>query len=147
MTTRRPTTADLGGRTEAEYAALADWAENNLPDLTGQVIHSGEDSRAEARAMLAACLPDDPAKDGPAEAFARAELRRHVGRPNLDPAAAPGQHSVARQVRLPDPLDDRLSGFVRAHDTSRSAVMRTALEQYLERQLSDLATPEQQQPD
>lgn len=137
MTKRRPTTADLGGRSEAEYAALADWAEHELPSLapgTFADARHGEGSRAEARALIAAYLPDNPADDSPAEAFARAEIaraNRGPGRPSL---TSPGVPSTVRQVRLPGALDARLALFVAAEHTSRSAVMRTALEQYLERQ-------------
>ncbi|MHB1472561.1 MAG: ribbon-helix-helix protein, CopG family [Dermatophilaceae bacterium] len=46
---------------------------------------------------------------------------------------APGVHSKARQVRLPDTLDARLEQHVAMTHTSRSEVMRIALEQYLER--------------
>ncbi|MHB1473444.1 MAG: ribbon-helix-helix protein, CopG family [Dermatophilaceae bacterium] len=65
--------------------------------------------------------------DSPVEAYARALI--HRGRPSL---SAPGVHSKARQVRLPDTLDARLEQYVAITHTSRSEVMRIALEEYLE---------------
>jgi len=128
MTKRRNSTADRGTRTEADYAAAAEWAETNIPDLADQTKNSGEASRAAARAMLDRALEADALSDTPVEAYARALIRR--GRPSL---TAPGVHSKARQVRLPDTLDARLEQYVARTHTSRSEVMRIALEQYLER--------------
>ena len=56
MTKRRNIAPDRGTRTEADYAAAAEWAEwaeTNIPNLTGQTINSGDTSREAARAMLA----------------------------------------------------------------------------------------------
>jgi len=128
MTKRRNATVNRDTHTEAEYAAAAKWAETNIPDLAGQTKNSGNASRKAARAMLERALDSDPTPDTPVEAYARALIRR--GRPSL---TAPGVHSRARQVRLPDTLDARLEQYVVMTHTSRSEVMRMALEQYLER--------------
>jgi Ribbon-helix-helix protein, copG family len=128
MTKRRNTTADRDTRTEADYAAAAEWAETNIPDLEGETVNSGDASREAARAMLDQALGDDARPDTPVEAYARGLIRR--GRPSL---TAPGVHSKARQVRLPDTLDARLERYVAKTHTSRSEVMRIALEQYLDK--------------
>ena len=128
MTKRRSSTADRDTRTEADYAAAAEWAETRIPDLAHQTKNSGEASRAAARAMLDRALEAVALPDTPVEAYARALIRR--GRPSL---TAPGVHSKARQVRLPDTLDARLEQYVARTHTSRSEVMRIALEQYLAR--------------
>ncbi len=128
MTKRPSSTADRGTRTEADYSAAAEWAETNIPDLADQTKNSGEASREAARAMLNSALEVDGVPDTPVEAYARALIRR--GRPSL---TAPGVHSKARQVRLPDTLDARLEQYVARTHTTRSEVMRIALEQYLER--------------
>lgn len=119
-------------RTKAEYAAAADWAERDAPDATAGVTHSAPDAAQHGRALIAAYLPDDPADDSPPEAFARAELariRRGPGRPSL---TGPGVQSKPRQVRLPSALDDALARYVTQAHTTRSEVMRVALEEYLE---------------
>lgn len=128
MTKRRSTTTDRGARPAAEYAAAAEWAETNVPDLAGQTISSGDASRDAARAMLDRALGADAEDDSPVEAYARALIRR--GRPSM---SAPGVHSKARQVRLPDILDARLDHYVAIKHTTRSEVMRKALEEYLGR--------------
>jgi len=123
-------TRDPAGRTrtEADYAAAAEWAETTIPDLADQPKNSGEASHEDARAMLDRALDADATPDTPVEAYARALL--HRGRPSL---TAPGVHSKARQVRLPDTLDAHLEQYAARTHTSRSEVMRIALEQYLER--------------
>jgi Ribbon-helix-helix protein, copG family len=128
MTKRPNTTADSDARTEADYAAAAEWAETNIPDLKGQSVNSGDASREAARAKFDQALGDDPRPEPPAEAYARGLVRR--GRPSL---TSPGVHSKARQVRLPDTLDARLERYVAKTHTSRSKVMRIALEQYLDK--------------
>jgi len=128
MTKRRNSPTEHGTRTEADYAAAAEWAENSIPDLADQPKNSGEASREAARALLERAMDTDAAPDTPVEAYARALIRR--GRPSL---TAPGVHSKARQVRLPDTLDARLAQYVARTHTSRSEVMRIALEQYLAR--------------
>ncbi len=125
MTKRRNSTADRGTRTQSDHVAAAEWAETNIPDLADQTKNSGGEA---ARAMLERAMDADAAPDTPVEAYARALIRR--GRPSL---TAPGVHSKARQVRLPDTLDARLEQYVARTHTSRSEVMRIALEQYLER--------------
>lgn len=133
MTKRHSKPSDHGARTEVDYAAAADWAETNIPDLTNQEVNSGDASREAARAMLDRALSadSDSDSDSPAEAYARALIRR--GRPSL---TAPGVQSKVRQVRLPDILDARLEQYVSTTHTTRSEVMRIALEQYL------MASPE-----
>ena len=125
MTKRRNSTADRGTRTQSDHVAAAEWAETNIPDLADQTKNSGGEA---ARAMLERAMDADAAPDTPVEAYARALIRR--GRPSL---TAPGVHSKARQVRLPDTLDARLEQYVARTHTSRSEVMRIALQQYLER--------------
>jgi Ribbon-helix-helix protein, copG family len=126
MTKPRNNASDHGTRTEADYAAAADWAETNIPDLTDQEVNSGDASRDAARALLDRALSADTDSDSPVEAYARALIRR--GRPSL---TAPGVQSKVRQVRLPDILDARLEQYVSTTHTTRSEVMRIALEQYL----------------
>jgi Ribbon-helix-helix protein, copG family len=128
MTKRRNSPTDPDTCTEADYAAAAEWAEASIPDLADQPKSSGEASRDATRAMLNRALDADAAPDTPVEAYARALI--HRGRPSL---TAPGVHSKARQVRLPDTLDARLAEYVARTHTSRSEVMRIALEQYLAR--------------
>jgi len=128
MTKRRSSPTDPGTRAEADYAAAAEWAETSIPDLADRPKNSGEASRDAARTMLNRALDADAAPDTPVEAYARALI--HRGRPSL---TAPGVHSKARQVRLPDTLDARLAQYVAKTHTSRSEVMRLALEQYLAR--------------
>lgn len=127
MTKRRNSSAGRDTRSEADYAAAAEWAETSIPDLADQTKNSGEASRVAARAMLDRALAAGALPDTPVEAYARTLIRR--GRPSL---TAPGVHSKARQVRLPDTLDARLEQYVARTHTSRSEVMRIALEQYLE---------------
>ena len=59
MSRQRVASADLStirrvwdNRSEADYAAAAEWAETSLPDLADQTKNSGDASRAAARAML-----------------------------------------------------------------------------------------------
>ena len=87
MTKRRNIAPDRGTRTEADYAAAAEWAETNIPNLTGQTINSGDTSREAARAMLARALVADSDNDSPVEAYARALI--HRGRPSLSAAFIP----------------------------------------------------------
>ena len=81
MTKRRNSPTERGTRTEADYAAAAEWAETTIPDLADQPKNSGEASREAARAMLDRALDADAAPDTPVEAYARALL--HRGRPSL----------------------------------------------------------------
>ena len=104
MTKRRNSTADRGTRTQSDHVAAAEWAETNIPDLADQTKNSGGEA---ARAMLERAMDADAAPDTPVEAYARALIRR--GRPSL---TAPGVHSKARQVRLPDTLDARLEQYL-----------------------------------
>ncbi|MEU4198242.1 hypothetical protein AB0E69_40535 [Kribbella sp. NPDC026611] len=54
------------------------------------------------------------------------------GRPSIDPDKAPGERTRVRQVRLPGSMDDNLTAFAQAHNTNPSAVLREALQEYLE---------------
>lgn len=55
------------------------------------------------------------------------------GRPNLGAARATGKgRSPRRQVRLPEATSDALDAYAAAHGTTPSAVIRTALEEYLQ---------------
>lgn len=53
------------------------------------------------------------------------------GRPSLDPAAGPGQHSPIRAVRLPAPLNAQLDAVASAQGRRPSDVIREALTRYL----------------
>ena len=54
------------------------------------------------------------------------------GRPNLGEVHATGAgRSPARQVRFSPATDAALTEYVRAHDTTTSAVIRDAVEKYL----------------
>ncbi|SPT53703.1 Uncharacterised protein [Actinomyces bovis] len=55
------------------------------------------------------------------------------GRPNLGEARATGKgRSPRRQVRLPEATSDALDAYAAANGTTPSAVMREALEAYLQ---------------
>lgn len=55
------------------------------------------------------------------------------GRPNLGAARATGKgRSPRRQVRLPEATSEALDAYAAAHGTTPSAVMREALEAYLQ---------------
>jgi len=58
--------------------------------------------------------------------------RSRRGRPSIDPDKAPGEQTRVRQVRLPGTMDDNLVAFADEHHTNPSAVMRDALQEYLE---------------
>jgi hypothetical protein len=112
------------------YAAAADWAEHDLPDVTAGRITSGEESRAEAHRMLAEALGEDDGTDSVVENYAR-QLINKGGRPSLDPDTPPGVHAHNRQVRLPDPLDRALTDYAATHHTTRSQIIRLAISQFL----------------
>lgn len=62
----------------------------------------------------------------------RAALERAgVGRPSIDPAAAPGQHARNRQVRLAANVDQQLRALAEQQQRTPSAVMRDAVAEYL----------------
>lgn len=98
-------------RTEEDYAQAAEWAEDDM-------------------ALKPASTT---ALRGPAAAAHGRELleRATGGRPPLDPAAAPGQHSPVRQVRLPADLNDQLTAVAAAEHRRPSDVIRSALAEYL----------------
>lgn len=54
-----------------------------------------------------------------------------VGRPSIDPAAAPGQHARNRQVRLAANIDQQLQALADRQQRTPSAVMRDAVAEYL----------------
>jgi hypothetical protein len=62
----------------------------------------------------------------------RAALERAaVGRPSVDPTAAPGQHARNRQVRLAANVDQQLQALADQQQRTPSAVMRDAVAEYL----------------
>ena len=112
--------------------ALADWAENDAHAADPADTYSGTEAAEHGRALIAAALGLDAGQDGPLETFARAELTRITRGPGRQSLTAPGVQTRVRQVRLPDPLDETLARYVAQPHTTRSEVMREALEQYLE---------------
>lgn len=94
-----------------DYTAAADWAEHEmvLPKNSGSAL-----------------VGDDAA------AFGK-DLLRRAGRPSVDPAAAPGEHSPRRQVRLPKALSDDVDHLAKAQGRSAAEVMRNAIADYLSR--------------
>ncbi len=97
--------------TERNHQAAADWAEQdmNLP----------------ARSKTA--LRGAAAAEHGREALERAG----VGRPSIDPAAAPGQPARNRQVRLAANIDQQLQALADQQQRTPSAVMRDAVAEYL----------------
>ncbi len=95
-----------------DYAAAAAWAEHEmvLP------VDSTTALRGEAAA-----------------AFGRGMVARAVGRPALDPAAAAGEHSPRRQVRLPRALSDDVDQLAATQGRTAAEVMREAITDYLTR--------------
>ena len=91
------------------YNALADWAESDDRELHPEQGASGPQSRDAARDLL----------------------RRAGGRPSLTKAAAAGEHSPRRQVRLPKPLSDRLDALAATENRSASDLMREAITEYV----------------
>ena len=75
--------------TEDEYAAAAEWAENDmtLPVASTSALQ-GADATAFGRELLERVGP---------------------GRPSIDPGAPRGQHSPIRQVRLPVEVNAQLT--------------------------------------
>lgn len=66
MTNRRNSSTDRGGtRTEADYAAAAQWAETSIPDLADQPKNSGEASREAARTISAGRWAPTPLRTPP----------------------------------------------------------------------------------
>ena len=89
--------------------ALADWAQSDDRDIDPTLGEGDDQSRADARELL----------------------RRAGGRPAVDPAAAPGEHSPRRQVRLPKHLSERLDALAEHDHRSPSDLMREAIAHYI----------------
>jgi len=53
------------------------------------------------------------------------------GRPSIDPAAGPGEHSKVRQVRLPAAANQQLDALAAAEGRTASDILRDALTDYL----------------
>ena len=98
-------------RTDEEYAAAAEWAEQDmtLPRNSTTAL------RGDAAAT-----------------FGRGLLERSAGRPSIDPAAAPGEQSPVRRFRLPAALDAELVDVAHAQHRKPSDVLRDALAEYLQ---------------
>ena len=97
--------------TKRNRQAAADWAENDMT-LPAR-------SKSALRGAAAA-------------EHGRAALERAgVGRPSIDPAAAPGQHARNRQVRLAANVDQQLQALAEQQQRTPSAVMRDAVAEYL----------------
>lgn len=58
-------------------------------------------------------------------------LRRAGGRPSVDPAAQPGEHSPRRQVRLSRSLSDRVDDLAKRDNRRPSDLMREAIAEYV----------------
>jgi hypothetical protein len=101
---------------------LAGWAENDmtLNPASSTALH-GAAAAARGRAALEAAL-------GGPDAVERAI---HGGRPSIDPAAAPGQHSRTRQVRLAADVSSQLDELAAAQHRRPSDLLRDAVAAYL----------------
>jgi hypothetical protein len=97
--------------TNRDYDAAADWAEHDM--------QLPENSKTALRGQEAADFGRDLVE------------RSRGGRPPLDPAAAPGQRSRVRQVRLPAQIDADLDTYAEQTNTTPSEVMRDAIKEYL----------------
>lgn len=97
---------------EKDYAAAAEWAEHEM------VLSA--DSTTALRGEAAA-------------AFGRDMVARAVGRPALDPAAARGEHSPRRQVRLSQAVSDEVDHLAATQGRTAAEVMRDAIADYLTR--------------
>ncbi len=96
-----------------DYAAAADWAENEMTlDPASATALRGEAAAAFGRELLE---------------------RATAGRPSIDPAAVPGKHSPARQVRLAERQSLRLDRLAERQGRRPSALLRDALDEYLDR--------------
>ena len=97
--------------TDPDYSAAADWAEHDMTLTPGSPT----------------ALHGSAAAD-----LGRDLLRRATGgRPSIDPAAGPGQHSRTRQVRVAADLDSALDAVAYAQHRRVSDVMRDALIDYI----------------
>ena len=103
-----------------EERALAEWAQGDInPNLDHPGVLRGAKAAAQGIADLEA-------------AMGRENLHQALGgRPPLDPAAGPGEHSPVRGVRLPAPLNARLDAVAAAQGRRPSDVIRDALARYL----------------
>ncbi|RIJ71021.1 hypothetical protein D1871_15990 [Nakamurella silvestris] len=107
-------------RTEQEYAELAEWAETVDPAaIKGGTVRRGKAAATHARALLEA------AAGGPEQ------LRQAVGRPSIDPQAAPGQQSRVRHVRLAGADDQAIDDIAAAQNRTPSAIIRDAVAEYV----------------
>jgi hypothetical protein len=107
----------LGAGEEARYQAMAEWAENELPDApaTGGV-RRGSDAAAHGRAALIAAGMDP------------AELSRLIGgRPSVDPAATPGRNSPQMNVRVSAELKLQIQELAHERGTKPSELARELL--------------------
>jgi len=107
-------------RTEDEWDAAAEWAEQvELTESPRTALH-GEEAAAYGRAMMEAALGG------------AAQVERAIGgRPPLTPNARAGQHARKRQVRLPAALDAALNDLAAAEGRRASDVLRDALTDYV----------------
>jgi hypothetical protein len=95
-----------------KYGDAAEWAEHDM--------ELPENSRSALRGQAAADFGRDLIE------------RSRRGRPSIDPDKTPGEPTRVRQVRLPGRTDDNLAAFAAANNTNPSAVMREAIEEYLD---------------
>lgn len=103
-----------------EQRALIEAAETGTIEFDHSTILRGQDAEASGQALVQAALGGEE------------NLRRALGgRPPLDPAAVPGEHSPVRQVRLPAQMNARLNQVAVARGQRPSDIIREALDQYL----------------
>lgn len=97
--------------TDEPHEALAAWAASEAAqiDPADPKILRGEGARAAGQEQL-----------------------RRAGRPPLGPTQGKGGHSPRRQVRLPDPLSMKVDEIAAQQHRSASAVMREAIELYVD---------------
>lgn len=97
--------------TEKDYQRAADWAEDTM--------------------KLAPHAPSSLHGTAAAD-FGRDLIERATaGRPSIDPAGRPGQHSPVRQVRLPAEVSNQLDALATTQHRRVSAVIRDAVTEYL----------------
>jgi hypothetical protein len=98
-------------KTQKDYDALADWAEN---DMT-----LPERSTTATRGTAAAEM-------------GRELLQRSAGRPSLSGDAQPGEHSPKRQVTLPKDISESVDALAARVGRKPAEVMREAITEYVQ---------------
>lgn len=98
-------------KTEKDYAALSDWAEDDmtLPEGSTTAVHGPE-----------------------VAAMGRDLLQRSVGRPSLSGTHRTGKHSPKRQVRLPEDISEGVDALADREGRKPAEIMRDAITEYVQ---------------